>query len=428
MTVLTSDYQEERAGYKPIYRYFFVHAISDQLMLELPMTGVSWGRTIRRAGTFSGSIYVNPENEEADIFWGTMEWRTAIYVTRNGVPVWGGLIDSRSYDATTRELQISAVSFEAWLYHRVIWHTVSYNTSVDQYQVVRNLITLANTDFAGVGVPADIVAQFPAAASIGIEVENTNSGKHQDTLTVSGYELRSLGTILEEFSDNLGGFEYNIEIEPHDSDPNRFKRILRFRDTPPSQLKQGETYSGERPGIDQNFFEFPGNISQISFDESIEESATRYFVTGKTPETVGGTSSALAATPRGVWNNDPYLSTGWPLLEFVESSKHSEVTSQLTLDNYARQYGRRARPPVATWSVTVNGALDPVIGTYRPGDWCRILTTDPFLKQRLVLESESLTGLVKRIGAFTVTVPDTEQTPETVSLTLIDEWNDEGNV
>lgn len=428
MTVLTSDFRDEREGYKPVYRYFFYHLISDQLLLELPMTSVSWGRTIRRAGTFSGTIHVSPENQQMDLFWGTMEWRTAIYVTRNGIPVWGGIISDRSYDAVTGELQVSAVSFEAWLYRRVIWHTVSYNTTVDQYQVVRNLITLAQTDFSGVGVPGDGVTQFPAAASIGLEVEATNSGKHQDTLTVGGNELRSLGEIIEEFSDNLGGFEYNIEITPHATDPNKFRRVLVFRDTPPSQLKQGETYSGTRPGIDQNFLEFPGNISQITFDESIEEAATRYFVTGKTPETDGGSSSSLAATPRGAWNNDAYLSTGWPLLEFVESSKHSEVTLQTTLENYAKQYGRRARPPVATWSVTINGALDPVVGTYRPGDWCRILTTDPFLKQRLTLESESLTGLVKRIGAFSVTVPDTEQTPETVSLTLIDEWNDEGNV
>lgn len=428
MTIITSDYREERDAYKPIYRYYFVHTISDQLMCELPMTAVSWGRTIRRAGTFQGTIYVNPENQDVDIFWGTMEWRTSIYVTRNDIPVWGGIIDSRSYNATTRELQISAVSFEAWMYHRVIWHTVTYTNAVDQYQVVRNLVSLAQTDFTGVGIPADGVTQAPAAASINLEVEATNSGKHQDTLTVSGYELRNLGEVIEEFSDNLGGFEYNIEVTPHPSDKNRFRKVLVFRDTPPSQLKAGEEYTGDRPGLDQNFFEFPGNVSQLSFDDSIDESATRYFVTGKTPETTGGASAALAATPRGVWNNDSYLATGWPLLEYVESSKHSEATVVATLAAYAKQYGRRARPPVPTWTVTVNGGLDPVVGTYRPGDWCRILTKDAFLQQRIGLETESLTGLVKRIAAFSVVVPDTEQTPEAVALTLIDEWNDEGNV
>lgn len=428
MTIITSDYREEREGYKPIYRYFFVHLISDQLMCELPMTGVSWGRTIRRAGTFQGTIYVNPENQDVDIFWGTMEWRTAVYVTRNGVPVWGGIIDAREYNASTRELQISAVSFEAWLYHRVIWHTVSYPNTVDQYQVVRNLVALAQTDFAGVGVPADNVVQFPAAATINLQVDSSNSGKHQDTLTVSGYELRSFGEVIEEFSDNLGGFEYNIEVTLDPGDRNKFLKILTFRDTPPSQLPAGQTYTGTRPGLNENFFEFPGNISELSFSDSIDETATRYYVTGKTPETASGTSTQLAATPRGSWNNDAYLSSGWPLLEYVESSKHSEVSVQATLDSYARQYGRRARPPVPTWSVRVNGGLDPVIGTYRPGDWCRILTSDPFLKQRIGLETESLTGLVKRIAAFNVEVPDTEQTPETVELTLIDEWNDEGNV
>lgn len=414
--------QDERIGFTPVYRYFFVHLISDQLLAEIPLTGVTWGRTIRRAGTFSGTIFVSPENQDLDLFWGTMPWRTALYVTRNGKPVWGGIVDGRGYTASTRELRVSAVSFESWLYHRVLWHTVSYNTSVDQYQVVRNLVTLAQTDLTGVGDIGDGVTQVPTAASIGLDVEATNSGKHQDTLTVSGYELKSFGEIIEEFSDNLGGFEYNVEIAIDPTNANRFKRTLVFRDTPPSQLKQGEAYEGTRPGLDENFFEFPGNIAEISFDDTIEGASTRYFVTGKDP---GGPTPAA---PRGAWNNSEYLSTGWPILEFVESSKHSEVSLAATLAAYAKQYGRRTRPPVATWTITVNGGLDPVVGTYSPGDWCRILTTDSFLRQRLQLESESLTGLVKRIGAFSVTVPDTQQTPETVSLTLIDEWNDEGNV
>jgi hypothetical protein len=405
---------------RPVYRYYLAWTISGDLALELPFSGVSWSRQIRRAGSFTGNVYFETDDLLSEAFWGTMPGKMSLYVTRNGTPVWGGLVAKRGYDASSRVLQVEAVGFESYLYRRHIWHDTVQANSIDQYQVVRNLVALMQTDFSAVDVPADQATPFPDNANLGITVDPANSGKTQDTQTWLGYELKSFGDAIEDFSDNLHGFEYNIEVG-FDELNQKFTKRLVFRDTPPSQLPVGEEYAGERPGLDENFFEFPGSVISLSYDDSIDDAGTRQWVTGKQPEPVGEVEQPTA---RAAWENGPYLATNWPLFELVESSAHSDVSAQATLDKYAATYGGRAKPPSPAWTVTVNGSLNPSVGTYAPGDWCRLVVTDPFLSQAITSDGEVTKVITKRIASFSVSVPDTEQLPETVSLTLIDEWND----
>ena len=115
-----------------------------------------------------------------------------------------------------------------------------------------------------------------------------------------------------------------------------------------------------------------------------------------------------------------YLNDGWPIVEIVDSSDHSTTYVQATLDAYANLGGRRTRPVVPTWTVTVNGGLDPQLGSYEVGDWCQLVVHDDFIAQRLELTDE--TEIIKRIMGYSVNVPDVPQEPETVALELEDEW------
>src|SRR5690606_2279374 len=51
---------------------------------------------------------------------------TALYVVRNDVCVWGGIVWTRSYDAVERLLSVSASEFPSYLHHRFIWKTWSH--------------------------------------------------------------------------------------------------------------------------------------------------------------------------------------------------------------------------------------------------------------------------------------------------------------
>lgn len=402
------------------YRYYFADTLTGDLMLELPMTSVTYGRRIRRAGEFAGQLFTSGTFEGINLYEGTMPGRVSLYITRDGQPVWGGLVVTRDYSAKDQVISIGANSFEYYLYRRTIWHTYSYANTVDQYDVVRDIFDNMSEDYNTDHVVEDNVTPQPANADLHFFVPSGDSGKSQDTQTLLGGDLKMVGEFLEEFSNNLNGFEYYIDIG-WDGVSQKFTKTLVLRDTPPSQVPQGETFSGDRPGLDTLYFQHPGNVIEISLSEDIDSAATRYFTVGSAPE-------GADVAPHGTFTNTPYLESGWALFDEVESSKHSNASTSTTLEKYARQDGRRQKPPLPTWSVQVNGSMDPEIGTYAPGDWCRILTEDVFLKQRLGFSGEADTGVVKRIGEYSVVVPDASQTPEIVTLTLMDEWNDEGQV
>lgn len=415
-------------GGRPVYRYYIAWTISGDLALELNFSGVTWSRQVRLGGSFSGQI--NFENDErlTEAFWGTIPGKMSLYVTKDNTPVWGGFIVRRTYDSATRTLNIDANGFESYLYRRFIWHDVVQANTLDQYQVVRNMIALMQTDFNGLATTADRANPRPDNANIGLTVDSRNSGRTQDTQTWNGFELQNFGDALAGFSDNLYGFEYNIEIDL-DRAAGKFTKRLVFRDTPPSQLPVGVAYTGTRPGLEENFFEFPGNIISLGYDDSIDDGTVRQWVVGAQPDPVGdseSTSETVLPAYRGVWQNEAYLSTQWPMLELAESSNHNSVSKESTLDSYARSYGQQATPPMPAWTVVVNGSMNPKVGSYKPGDWCRLVVTDPFLLHAIGAGGEVSRVLTKRISEFSVSVPDTEQIPETVTLTLIDEWNDGG--
>jgi hypothetical protein len=72
--------------------------------------------------------------------------------------------------------------------------------------------------------------------------------------------------------------------------------------------------------------------------------------------------------------------------------------------------------------IAVNGSLNPKVGTYKPGDWCSIIIDDDFIRLRLESQLE-LQGkrdvLVRKIDAFSVSVPNSPTFPELVSLELV---------
>lgn len=110
----------------PVYRYFTTDLLSDEVLMEIPFGSVSYERALKAAGAFSGQIPVFEGNRNLDLYESTMPGQTGLYVVRDNVCVWGGIIWSRSYDVKSRVLQVSASEFTSYFHHRLIWKTVNY--------------------------------------------------------------------------------------------------------------------------------------------------------------------------------------------------------------------------------------------------------------------------------------------------------------
>lgn len=242
----------------------------------------------------------------------------------------------------------------------------------------------------------------------------TYSGKNVENKTYRGYELLSVGEELDNYSDTVDGFEFRVDCD-YDYETGSFTKTLVLMPIDyPNPPDPGEVSLPSRFGADALVFEYPGNISNVKMDESAENAATRFFVVGNI-----GDLGEDASQPYAAASAKDMLNAGWPILDAEESVDYE---SEEKLYKYAARYLAEHRPPISDFNVSVNGSLDPVIGTYAPGDWCSIIVDDVFVRQRLASDLEPRdTVIVRKINSFSVSVPDTPTFPEQVELDLISE-------
>lgn len=176
-------------------------------------------------------------------------------------------------------------------------------------------------------------------------------------------------------------------------------------------------------GADQVVFEYPGNIIDFSFTENSENAATRMWVGGNADGLSGDVSQPYAAATA-----TDLLAQGWPLLDQVEERNDVSTVAigESALYHYAEDFLYESRPPEASFSISVNGSLDPQVGDYLPGDWCSIIIDDNFVRARLESDLEPRGNvIVRKIVNIKVSVPDSPTFPEKVDLELISEWKED---
>jgi len=240
-----------------------------------------------------------------------------------------------------------------------------------------------------------------------------DAGTYTEKTRYIGSNLQTVGELLEEISAGTDGFEYRIDCS-YDKTANEFTRTLVLSGyNIPEDPEPGEIRTLESLGADKYVFDYPGNIKTFSLDESAEEAATRMWVTGSS-EGMG----SEASQPMSAAVKTEMLKNGWPLLDATEQIDGG--TSLAFLYNQANSYLEESLPPVDSMTVTVNGSLPPVIGTYKPGDWCSLTFDDKFMKMRLSSEQEVRDNIyVRKILGYTVTVPDSHGVPEDVEIELV---------
>ena len=259
---------------------------------------------------------------------------------------------------------------------------------------------------------------FPGNSDIDISYSTEDySGKNIPNTNYRGYELRSVGEELDEYSDTVDGFEYRIDchIEYAGGIPVFTREFVLIPIDYPNPPAEGEVSPLSRFGADELVFEYPGNIIDVNMDENAEDSATRFFVVGNIPDL-----GEDASQPYAVASNTDLLLQGWPLIDQEET--RNETGDEESLYAHAQRYLTESRPPISDISVRVNGSLSPKIGEYVPGDWCAVVINDEFVRMRLASDLEPRdTVLVRKIDGYKVKVPDSPSFGEEVELVLVTE-------
>ena len=74
------------------YRYLFVDLLTDTVQAELPLTGVNFTQSLNSSGALQGTLLLSGLPSASNATNATVPAYNALYVERDGVLVWGGII------------------------------------------------------------------------------------------------------------------------------------------------------------------------------------------------------------------------------------------------------------------------------------------------------------------------------------------------
>ena len=359
------------------YRYLFTDVLTNTVLAELPLTGVSFTQQLNTAGSFSAHLLLSGVNAAGlNVAAATIPGRCAVTVDRNGTLIWGGVIWNREYNSQTQTLSINAREWISLFERRRITTTQVY-TNIDQISLALALVQQAQ------GVPG---------GNIGLlynqQPDSDNTSGVLVSRTYYGYEYKQVLAAIQDLSKQINGFDFSIDVY-YDGDQNPGKSFNTY------YPRQGRTYSATDSTAP--VFQFPGNTVEYVYPEDGSIAANTIYGLG-----AGSNEGKLIA----VGTDSAKLAAGWPLLE--DQANYSDLTDATLLASLVNGQITATSYPPTTLRIVAPPSQNPEFGTYEIGDEARVIITDSRFPNTL--------DAIYRIVALSV-IPG-EDGPERVTLTM----------
>jgi hypothetical protein len=347
------------------YTYLFCDLRTDLVLAELPVQQVEYSTELNGIGTFSGMVPLNADTAPLGPMAATIPGRTMLYIDRDGVIIWGGIVWTRRPLTAANGIygmQVQAAELPSYWQHRHVNSLLSTDTAVltangsstayvpagqrmysDQAWIVWSLLQYAGADITGAG-------------SIGVD---TNALVSPTGITRSRtYDPAQRPVILDairQLAEADGGFDWGVEVG-WNSNGTRYRRWQVY------YPRRGRTASATG-------FTFQygagGNVAAYDWPEDGTLLANRAIAlgSGQGQDVVVGQAEAT-----------DQLASGWPLLENV--AKYSDVTEYNAIGAHAQADLYAHSTGTTTPTFTVLADADPVLGSYTVGD-SAIFAIDP---------------------------------------------------
>lgn len=351
------------------YRYIVADLLTDTVKEEIPFRDVSYGEVLNAPGSFSGKVpisVVDSRGYEKITRTNLDPARTALYVERDGVLVWGGILWTVAADPVEGSLVVGAEGFWSYFRRRVVSWWGSTFTATDQFTIAQTLISNAlDADNPGAG------------GDIGVDVPATTCGVLRDR-TYGFAEMKNVGEAVEQLAAVENGFDFSIDVSYSGS-------------TRTKTLNLHYPRKGTRIAA---VLDLGANVDVLSWSIDATRMANDYYVVGAGEGPLSSISRSTAAR----------FGT-YPLLQEVEAAK--DVTDIGTLVDKAHAgVAQRQLPDEMFPNLSLRPTLDTAVGTVRTGDEVRIRANTGFL------DFDSW----YRVTAWTVAI--SEEGTETFSLAV----------
>ncbi|MFI1734050.1 hypothetical protein ACH40E_33525 [Streptomyces acidicola] len=336
------------------YTYLFCDLRTDTLLAELPLANVSYSFELNGIGRLSGTIPYNNETLPLDPETASTPGRTAVYVDRDGVLVWGGIVWTR--DQVKGGKSIQAAEFLSYYQHRYVKKTLSTDTSLllnpalvqdggqriytEQKYQLWSLLRYANDQTGG-----DIHINLD-------DLTSTPTGINR-TATYFGYERPEIYKAIGELAGADDGFDFAIEVgwsyAANNMPATRYRRARMWFP------RRGRTAA--ESGL---VFSKGGGYGSI-LDYDWPEDGTS-LVTEMSGLGAGSGEAKIVKTATA----QDLIDSGWPLLEGVATYDGVIDEAQvqgLTNADLEAQSQAQVQP-----TFEVSADTDPAFGSYQVGD------------------------------------------------------------
>lgn len=355
------------------YRYLFCDLRTNAVLAELPLSGVTFSRQLNGVGSLSATLALaDPKLVALDWVDATLPDRTAIYVDRDGVLIWGGVLWKRGRSGGG-VMSIGADEFESYLAARIIATARTY-IGADPLVMAAQLVSDAQQGAGDIGI--------------------TLNGETSPLLATADYQPSDQRFVLAEIqalSQQSPGFDFAVDVAYVSGLPTRTL-----------------TLSYPRRGVPQAasglVFEAPGNVVSADIQEDGTQFATQVWGAG------AGSGPTMV---QAVAANAGLLTAGYPVVDAVFADKAQ--ADPVGLASRCQAKVAIMGQPVLLPTLQVRADQDPVLGSYTLGDEAllRMLTTD------FPAAAGQTWGLYQafRITAIGV-APPSGTTAEVVTLTM----------
>lgn len=330
------------------YTYLTADLLTGTIREELPLTGVRWSKALNGPGALNANIrYTHPKCTRANLDPG----KTAIYIRRNGLVVWGGILWTARKVKGNDVLQLGALGFWSYIRRRRLRHSFSF-TNADQLAIFRDLVRYVQGD-AMTSVDGGPLTIVQPNGSIGITYGSETSGVLRSK-NVNGFEMYIAGQQCESLAGLQGGFDFAVELtEPTEGN---FVKTL--------QLNYPRR--GRRTNL---VFEQGKNVKLLDWQIDADRLENRVDALG-----AGEGTTMLIQTAQ----DTNVLDQGYPLLDGVESQKG--VTTTTTLAAHAEARLKQLRLPVSIPTLSLRVTEEGEVGSFIEGDECLVRADDGFVQ------------------------------------------------
>ncbi len=330
------------------YTYLSADLLTGVIREELPLTGVRWSKALNAPGAFNANIrYTHPKATRGNLDPG----RTAVYVRRNGLVVWGGILWTARKVKGNDVLQLGCLGFWSYFRHRRLRHSFKF-TNKDQLAIFRDIVNYAQGD-AVTNKNGGTTTYPQPGGSLGVVVGTEMSGVLR-VKTVNGFERSVVGAECESLSGLSNGFDFGIEItEP-------------IEGTFVKTLQLGYPRRGRRTNL---VFEQGKNVKLLDWQLDADRLENRVDAIG-----AGEGAAMLISTAEDA----NVLNIGYPVLDGTTS--HKDVTQSATLLAHAERRLTNLRLPVSIPTLSLRVTEEGEVGSFIEGDECLVRADDGYVQ------------------------------------------------